>query len=162
MFEAKDIIGDAVARAVKLFAAHKRGDVIPWATIESAAGFDKESPHWTAFNQRFRRDFERNHGIAVWPVTGVGLKLCTHEFQLLELPLLRQKRACRQFTRSMRAVTALPDKELTTHQRVLKSQKLEQLRSGRRKVLHSVKLGHQLAKPTTSDMPRPKRQQATN
>jgi hypothetical protein len=153
MFEAKDIIGDAVRRAVKLFAARKRGDVVAWAEIEATAGFGKDSPHWVAFNKRFRRDFLNASGIAVWPVSGTGLQLCTHEFQLKHLPLARQRRACRQFTKSLNAVLSLPDKELTDHQRVMKSHKIEQLRAARRKVLHSVRLGHLFLRPSNTGIP---------
>ena len=153
MFEAKDVIGEAVSRAVTLFTSHTRGDVVPWALIEAAAGFGRLSPHWAQFNKRFRRDFRNRSGVEVWPVPGVGLKLCTPDEQIRDVPERRQARSLRQLTRAVAAVKAMPDRELTDHQRVFKSHKLAQAREARRAVLQSVRLGHKLAKPSSSGLP---------
>lgn len=157
MFDAKDIIGDAVKRTVALFSQHKRGDVIPWQTIESISGFSRESPHWTQFNKRFRRDFRKETCIVVWPINGVGLKLLTHLEQLTVPLQKRQARALKQVRRGMKELAALPDAELTDHQRSVKHRKLDQAKTASRAVLYSARLGHQLAKPTDTGVPRIKR-----
>lgn len=155
MFDAKDVIGEAVARAVKLFAAHKRGDIVPWSQVEAVAGFTRESPQWTQFNKRFRRDFRRASGVVVWPVNGVGLKLLTHAEQLVVPLQKRQARALRQVTRGMKELGSLPDAELTEHQRAAKHRKLDQAKAARRAVLYSQRIGHKLARPSSPDLPRP-------
>jgi hypothetical protein len=155
MFDAKDIIGDATKRAVKLFLAHKAGDVIPWIEIEKTAGFDRESPHWVQFSKRFRRDFMRASGIEVWPVNGVGLKLQTAEEQVKNDK--RIHRALRQTTRSIKALRALVGrKDATAQQREMAHRKIDQQKTTRRGVLYSCRLGSQLAKPTSAGLPRVK------
>jgi hypothetical protein len=154
-FKAKDVISEAVKRTLALLATCKRGDVVPWERIEAVSGFRRGSQHWPAFNRRMRRDFLRQTGILLFHFPpNDGLKVCTTDEQLNAAPQSRQKRALRQFTRSAVEVAATPDKELTDHQRVGKSVKLEQLRRGRKDVLRTVRLGAQLAKPTTANVPR--------
>ena len=156
MFEAKDVIGDAAKRAVALFESHTRGDVVPWQAVFAAAGFDRNSPHWTQFNKRFRRDFREKTGIVVWPVNGVGLKLLTPKEQL-EIPLARrQSRALRQVRRGLKELAALPVELLSDHEQEVRRRKLDQARAASRAVLYSVRLGHKLLKPTDNGIPRPK------
>lgn len=157
MFDAKDIIGDAVKRAVKLFSARTRGDVVAWVEIETTAGFTRESPHWRQFDKRVRRDYRRASGVVLWPVNGTGLKLLTTDEQLNMRSIARQRRALRQMTRDIVELQSLPDKELTDHQRNTKHRKIDQARTARRAVLYSDRLGHQLAKPTEIGIPRPPR-----
>lgn len=154
MFDAKQAITNAVQSALTLFGQHVRGDVVTWAAIDQTTGIDRGSSHWTAFNKRFRRDFLNSTGIALWPVAGVGLQLCTLSFQLKELPLLRQRRAVRQYTKSLNAVRSIPDAELSTHQRMVKSHKIDQLRAARRKVLASLRASNVLAKASSHGLPR--------
>lgn len=156
MFEEKAVITAAVERAVALFARHKRGDVVPWAAVEKAAGFPRFSPHWTQFNKRFRRDFRDQTGIEVWPVAGVGLKLCTPQEQLTDVPQKRQARSLRQMGRGIAALKALPNEELTAHEQTVKFRKIDQARQARNAVLYSVRLGHKLAKPSSPGIPRVK------
>jgi hypothetical protein len=155
MFEEKDIIGDAVRRAVKLFQQRKRGDVVAWAEINETAGFDKTSPHWSQFDKRFRRDFRRDTGIVLWPVNGVGLQLLTVKDQLHMRSIARARRATRQMTRDLIELRAIPDRELSDHDRQVKYRKIDQSRQARRGVLYSARLGHVLARPNKTGMPRP-------
>lgn len=154
MFEPKDVISDAVASAVKIITPRKRGEIIAWEQIETAAGFGRESPHWGAFNKRMRRQVRQDTGIVLWPVNGIGLKLLSTEEQLHMRSIARQRRAIRQMTRDLVELKALPDKELSDHQRTVKYRKIDQGRTARRAVLYSDKLAHMLSKPSTRDVPR--------
>jgi len=151
VFQESDVIGDAVERAVRLLRGYERGDVVPWHAVERAAGFDRESGHWTQFIKRVRRDLLENPGVKLRAVNGVGLKLLTHEEQVLDLS--RQRRACRQLTRGITELISLPDAELSDHQRQAKARKLDSARQGRRKVLAAIRVGHDVARPSATGIP---------
>jgi len=154
IFDAKDIISDAVARVVRLLSPRLRGDVVSWGEIETAAGFERESTHWTSFNRRMRRIFRQNTGIVLWPVVSVGLKLLTTDEQLNMRSISRQRRAIRQLTRDVVELKALPDAELSDHQRNAKRRKIDQTKNARRAVIYSDRLAHQLMRPIDTGMPR--------
>ena len=154
MFASKDVISDAVARVVSLLSPHKRGDVVSWEQIETAAGFERESTHWSAFNRRMRKCFRQNTGIVLWPVNGIGLKLLTTDEQLNMRSISRQRRAIRQLTRDVIELKALPDSELSDHQRNAKRRKIDQTKNARRAVIYSDRLAHQLMRPIDTGMPR--------
>lgn len=153
MFVEKDIIGDAVRRSVKLFAQYHRGEIVGWEEIEETAGFDRFSPHWHAFSKRARRDFREETGIVLWPVTGIGLELLTIKDQLHRRSISRQRRATRQMTRDLIELRAIPDRELSEHDRRLKYSKIDRARQARRSVLYAVRVSHILARPSSTGVP---------
>lgn len=155
MFTAKDIIGNAVDAAVAAFLTLPRGVVIPWGEIEAVAGFDRESPHWRQFDKRWRRRFLRTTGVHLGPVNGVGLKLLTTQEQLHDRSVMRHRKAYRQLHREAVELAALPDAELTTHQRDVKHRKIDRVQEVQRVVSASNNLAHLLARPSSSGMPRP-------
>lgn len=116
-FVASDIITDAVDRCFALIQQYHRGVIVPWSAIESTSGFARQSTHWSAFLRRFRRKTRDERGIVLWPVTGVGLQLCTVEDQLRRVPLARAARAARQLKRGHEALSSIDDKELSLSQR---------------------------------------------
>lgn len=154
MFNAKDVITDAVNRATGAMAAYKRGDVVAWQLIESLAGFARYTQHWPAFMRRVKRDVRRGRGITLVAVNGVGLKLETANEQLHDRSIRRHRRACRQMRMDIVELQALPDRELTVHERTAKHRKIDQAKHGRRAVLYSLRLGHTLAKPSSTGIPR--------
>lgn len=146
-FVQSDTITEAVNKALALFDGLPRGSVVPWEQIEQATGILRESQHWTAFNRRFRRDFREATGIVLWWFKGCnGLKLTTTQEQLNVVPLKRQQRALRQVARGAKELAALPDADLSDHQRAAKYVRLNQIKNSRRAVLYSVRLTHALIK----------------
>lgn len=141
VFKAKDIISEAVERALELFRGYARGHVVPWLLIEETTGLSRESSHWTAFNKRFRRDFLNETGVLVWPVAGEGLKLVTEQEQLGRCQDARRRRSLRQLTRAVTELRALPDDSLSEHERSVKQAKLDQSRTARRAVLYATRAG---------------------
>lgn len=152
MFTAKDVITNAVNDTMKLLRTRKRGDTATWAELERAAGFTRESPHWTAYDRRFRRDFLNESGIKLFAVNGVGLKLMTHEEQLFDKS--RQQRANRQLWRGNKELTALPSRELSDHQRQIKSRRLDVGHNARRVALYTAVLAGKLSRPTSNGIPK--------
>lgn len=158
MFKTKSVISNAVEATLQLLRQRKRGDVVTWAELETTADFDRDSKHWTAYDRRFRRDFLKETGIKLFAVSGTGLKLMTASEQLLDES--RQRRANRQLWRGNKELESLPGRELSDHQQVVKSRRLDLGRTARRAALYVVRQTALLARTTTSDVPR--RKQATD
>ncbi len=153
MFDAKDAIGQAVERGGRLVAQHNRGDVITWDEVETAAGFPRYSEHWTQFLKRLRRDVLNSaRGIKLAAVPGVGVKLMTIEEQVTDIS--RQRRARRQLNRGGKELAALPDRQLTAHQRQMKHRKIDLMKEARRRADYALRVAHQLAKPSGIGVPR--------
>lgn len=154
-FEEKQAIKGAVAAALELLRKHKRGDVVPWAAIEGAAGFERYTRHWAAFLKRTRRDFMGETGICLWPVTDVGMELLTTQDQLITRSAKRRRKALRQMRRDVKELAAIPDADLTSRQKVLRANQVAAGREGARQVNRQLRLTQILAKPSSSGQPRP-------
>lgn len=153
-FAEKDIITDAVTRVMEVLDQFARGEVCSWERIETAAGFDRESSHWSAFVMRLKRRHRRERGIVLFAVSGVGFKLLTTDEQLNMRSEHRLKKAIRQLTRDREELRCTPDVELSHFQRVQKTGRIEQTTAARKAVLRSKRGGDALMKPTTKNMPR--------
>ena len=154
LIESKDVINDAVTRGLAFLAGFKRGDTVPYAALDAVAGFDRDSPHWGSFRRRVGRDLLNTRGILIRPVPNVGWRLLDKDAHVLDLT--RPKKAGRQMTRQIIELSALPDKELSDHQRNVKHRKLDLAKSGRRAVRYTTRVGHMLARPRVPDLPRPR------
>ena len=136
---ASDVLAEAVARAGDLFGHYVRGAVVPWDAVETAAGFTRGHPHWSQFSKRFKRDFLKATGIAVWPVAGVGWKLLTITEQTDWLPRQRLRRARRQARRGRTEVAALPVIGLTARQAQRRAIQLDLMAHAERQALRSLR-----------------------
>lgn len=154
MFDAKDVITDAVNAVVLVMRRYGRGDVVPWPLIESTAGFARQTQHWTAFVRRLKRELRHGRGVTLTAIPGVGWRIDTQGQQLHDRSIRRQRRAVRQMTMDVVELKALPDEELSDHERTTKYRKIDRAKQGRRGVLYSLRVGHQLAKPTSTGLPR--------
>lgn len=157
MIRTSPTVTAAVAAVLDIARQHKRGDLIPWPTIERAAGFVRYTQHWSAFIVRLKRDFRQATGVVLWAEPNAGLRLLSVADQLHARSIKRQQRATRQLTRDLVELDSLPPAELSDHERQVKARKIDQARAGRRGVLYSLRIGHQLARPTDSGIPRPPR-----
>jgi hypothetical protein len=154
MFDAKDVITNAVKAVTKAVLERNRGAVVGWPEIESAAAFTRESVHWSSFVRRLKRDLRDNAGLTLCAVKSVGYKIETVDEQLHARSIRRHRRARRQLDADVKELDALPEKELSDHQRNLKHRKIDQTKTTRRTVDYSLRLGHKLAKPTSIGLPR--------
>lgn len=141
---AKDVITDAVGRAVELAAGYSRGQVIPWVQIE-AAGFPRDHTHYPAFSRRFRAAVRSTRGINMHAVPGVGLKLLTLEEDVNTRSLGRRRRASRQLWRDSEELRAIPDAELPEKLKDMKYRRIDGTRVARRKVLQAERIAAALA-----------------
>lgn len=150
-FEATATITDAVLRALNVLAQYKRGETVTWDALEQAAGFARYTQHWSSFWNRLKRDFmNQAGGVCLWPETNVGARLLTAQEQLTERAVKRRRRALRQMRKDQQELAAVPDRELTMNQRVLKSQQLQAARDGSKQVLRQLRVSHVLAKPSAA------------
>lgn len=117
LFHEDGTIEAAVGRVLDVLRPMQRGEILLWATIEVYAGFDRESPHWSAFRHRLLRDFRKETGIVLWPVKIVGWKLLTIDEQINWRSRKRMRRAARQLHRDMIELRAIPDAQMTDRQR---------------------------------------------
>lgn len=130
-----------------------RGQVIPWDSIESFMGLDRSHSKTKTLVGKLKRKMEKERGITLWSEPTVGYRLCTAEEQLTVCPEKRSRRAFRQLRKGINHVTAIPDADLTTQGRMLKSQRIENNKRALRQVRASRKADAVLSKPTSSNRP---------
>lgn len=146
IIKAKDVITEAVNRAVRLAAQHNRGDVIPWGSLVAAAGFDRDHTHWPAFDRRFRKTVQRTRGINMLAVPGVGLKLLTPDEDVKVRSEKRRGRASRQLSRDATELQAIKLSDLTPPLIIERTRRVRLSRDARRRVLHAERVERTVAK----------------
>lgn len=148
------IITDAVDRCMSRLADCRRGDFVPWHVVEQESGFERETQHWDAFWHGIKRDYLQRHGVGFRVIDGQGFALMTVDEQIT-LPVQRRtKKAMRQLARVGIETGALPDAELTMHQRMRKYAVLESSRESRSAMQQKMKLNDYFDGPRTADIPR--------
>ena len=156
MFDENEHTTSSVAVMVDAVAKLERGDIIHYAAVAKLTGIVRESPNWTAFIRRLRRDLRLTRGVTLTFVTNVGYRIDPVKDQLHTRSIHRQRKALRQMDRDIKELDALPNRELTDHERAVKHRKIDQGKTGKRAVLYSLRLGHKLSKPSGSAIPRVK------
>lgn len=154
-FAEKEAIRQGVRKTLDVLAGFRRGQTAPWVAIESAAGISRYSTHWAAFFKRLRRDFLRNTGICLWPVPTVGMRLLTVQEQLTTRAAARRRKAFRQMRKDECELAAVPDKDMTARQRLLRSNQMAAAKEGKREVLRQLRVAHILSKPSGGERVRP-------
>lgn len=124
-FEENKDISKAIEKMLAYCRTKKRGDVIPWPTVFEVTGIEYRGEHWQAFKTRFEKRLRRETGIALLLGAHGGFHLCTIEEQQFENPRRRRMRSMRNSRRMVSELRALPDVELTLHQRQMKNQNIE-------------------------------------
>lgn len=138
--KAKDVITDAVRRALALAAGFRRGEVLAWHALEAAAGFVREHTHWKAFDRRFRRDLRRQRGINMLAVPGVGLKLLTPDEDVNLRSEKRRAKASRQLSRDVTELRAIPLGDLTPGLIEKRTRRVQLTSAARRRVLFAERV----------------------
>jgi hypothetical protein len=155
VFETKPVILDLAellyARAGQL----DRGDVLRTEEVEVVTGCVRYEDCWTTLLKKFRRLMLDRRHIALWPVPGVGYRLCTKDEQLNLITVARQRRAARQLSRSLREVGAMPNRELTLHQQRVRALKVRQMLATRRQIKAQVREQERTTRRSDTPPPRP-------
>jgi hypothetical protein len=126
----------------------KRGEVIPHAMIAGLTGMVKDSDEWKWMIVRLKKMFLRQLNIVLWSSHKEGYKLLTHQEQLVFAPQKRTKKAIRQINKSIKETAALPDRELSDHQRNMKYNQLRAAAESRREVRSRQRTQEIFSKPT--------------
>lgn len=130
-----------------------RGGVIVWEVIEKATGATRDESKTKSLVAKLKRRMERERGITLWSTPGVGYRLCTAAEQLVECSERRSRRAARQLRKGIEHVAAIPDGDLTSHQRTVRTQRVESNRRALRQVRASRKADAAFLKPTNGSRP---------
>ena len=152
--EPKPEIAAGVSAVLTLFRKRARGQTVTYAEIEKAGGILRDSSSWNTMVKRVKREVRREKGQTLVAMPNVGYRIETVTEQLHDRSIRRQREAVRRMTRGYIETDALPDAELSDHQRVVKSSKLTQMKTARRAVLYSLRLSHTLTKPSSNGTPR--------
>lgn len=154
LFTRKKVITEAVDRAMLMLEPLKRGQVAPWEGLESAAGFNRTSPHWASFRLRLLRDFRRKTGIVLWPMHGEGWKLLTIDEQIRWRNQKRMKRAARQLRRNTIELQAISNTEMSTRQLMERQWRAEASHREMKSVRKAAKSYETPSQGTKSSQPR--------
>lgn len=139
MFEKNDVIGEAVNVVYALTDRLNRGDILPHMKITEVLGLQPHEGAWQHILNRVRARLQRERGIATWFEKGVGYRLLTVRETLVDLPRWRRRKARSQFRRLIRSQAALPDAELTVHERQIRQDQIHHDRAENRRLLAEIK-----------------------
>ena len=147
MIPSRDDITEAVDSVYKLTRDLNRGDVLTHQAIRSVLNVEPHTGSWGHVMRKVRKRLQDERGIATWPETTVGYRLCTASEQL-ELPERRLRRAARQARRGRMSVEALPDRSLTLHQRRIKQFMTDRARESELRIKREARAMSAETKPT--------------
>ena len=145
------VIAAAIDAIWQATAEYKRGDTITHELIETEGGLVRYGKHWSPVINKLKRKFQAERGITLWSVPGVGYKLCTAREQINDCVQDRSLRAVRQLNRAAGHLEAAPTEELSTHEQIVRSQRLESQRQTMKDLRRQRRIGSILAKPTGED-----------
>lgn len=147
MIPSRDDITESVDAVYKLTVDLNRGDVLTHQAIRSVLNVEPHTGSWGHVMRKVRKRLQDERGIATWPETTVGYRLCTASEQL-ELPERRLRRAARQARRGRMSVEALPDRSLTLHQRRIKQFMTDRARESELRIKREARAMSAETKPT--------------
>lgn len=155
-FESKAEVQALVDRAYALFANRQRGSVVSHQQISRAIGIVPADPRYRHVMRRVMRRMLKDRNIAVHGVAtvGIGYSLLSVDDQVNESSrhLRKMVRAAR---RGKRAVDALPNETLTTHQQLRKTFGSQHLADEIVSIKQHLRMGETLSRVPES-LPRPK------
>lgn len=155
MFETKGQNGALIERLYEACEGLGRGDVLTHEVIREILGCEPHEGHWGHCVTKVRRRLLEERGIDCWPDPTVGYRLMTAEEQLVDAPRRRQLRGFRQLRRNVRSLTALPDRNLTAHQRRMKLLLVEAARQGAATIRREMREQAQVVRATPVNPRRP-------
>lgn len=106
----------------------ERNEVLTHDVIRGVLGDEVDEDTRKYCIIKLKRRMEDERGITIWSEYGIGYRLLTKDEQLTLVPRVRLRRARRQYRKAQRSVAALPDRQLTVHQRRVKHGQEEALR----------------------------------
>ncbi len=123
-FDENPKLKKAREKLLDLFAGKNRGELVNHEEIEKLIGMKRGESKYYALVRQAGLKHQEAHGVSVINEPMLGYLMATHQ-QQLGLLGVRTKRAKRQISRGTNSVDALPDDELSDHQRRLKSASID-------------------------------------
>jgi hypothetical protein len=116
-FEKNEAMAEAVDRGVKFLEGLGRGDVATHEDISKATGIPYPSSEYYSAIVKLKARMEREHGVVIWSVTGVGYRLETVIRTLTVATEKRGDRSANQMRKAIGHVMSLDSKELKSDQK---------------------------------------------
>lgn len=138
-FETDPVVQERLLRALAVFQALKRGDIVPHTDLIEIVGAPPDDDYYRTFTMRVRRKFEEKTGIATWPIANAGFRLLTVREQLTDLPWRRARKAATQTRRALRSLDAMDPGELTLSQANLRSTQRRLMGDAHRRLMADVR-----------------------
>lgn len=141
-FESDPKITRAVAAAWKAIGEYKRGEIVPYAVLETATGYARGSKPWRSVMRKLRKVARSETGLQLWEqhtkeipmrrknqtAKDGGVKLVTPREQIDNAPTHRRKKKVNQDRKSLADVLATPDELLSERDRELKHAQAKSIR----------------------------------
>lgn len=147
MFRRNPKLASMINRVYALTRDLDRGDTLTHEAIRKVLGVPPNVHPWGYVLDRVRRRLLEERGIATWPVPTVGYRLETVGGQL-EIPTRRMRRAIRQVRRSLDVAEALPEEDLSVHQRQVRTLMVGRLLDAEGQARDSLRAQSRLLSPT--------------
>lgn len=156
-FQRKPEIQDRVEKLSSLFDKYERGDTLLWTDVEKATGFPRDDNRTIYAFKRAKRDLRDGpRGIELLYNGVDGFKFLTVKEQLEHMPKLRDRKAITQCNLKAKGVCAVPDENLTEHQRRLVDHHMRSADEVRMDVLRRRRESERIMAPTESIPQRPR------
>ena len=133
----------------------ERNEVLTHEVIREILEVEPREGHWDYCIIKLKRRMEAERGITIWSEYGIGYRLLTKDEQLTFVPRMRFRRARRQYRKAQRSVAALPDRQLTVHQRRVKHAQEEAIRLSMERLADDARRQAILMRPVEA-RPRPR------
>jgi len=149
-FQKDEVVAEALERLWEETAGMVRGDLISWERIEEAMQLPRDHSKVKNLVGKLKRRFERQRGITLWAEPTVGYRLCTTQEQLIVCSEKRSRRAGRQIRMGVGHMTAINDKELTRHQKIIRTARVDSQKRALREVRAARKRDALILRPTNN------------
>ena len=98
-----------------------RGDLVTLDEIEAITGLERRCDGWSYIIDKWSREMMAERGIEMVNVFGEGYQLSPVQYQIIDRPQQRFKRAVRQINRGIRSLYRVQDADLSDHQRMVRA-----------------------------------------
>ena len=122
----------AVERVFDAISTAKRGDLIEHDTIAHLSGIAWHAENWGALIQKLNKRMERERGVSLVNDFANGYRLATIEEQLHAIPIKRQRKAIKQYTKALHTLRSTPKNKLTAHQSNVLAMRTASIKESRR------------------------------
>lgn len=146
----KKEISEAVKRLCASLDGVRRGETIPWETIERVMGRARTDPGGWHIVNRWRRWMQRERNIVMHPNPSVGLSVLTHSETVMKRGAWRVAKARRQVHWGLREMETVSPQALSDHERRALAIRHARFKDERRRLSAAQREARSAAAPSPS------------